>query len=95
MPQTNPFENECPSSELLTSAHPISSYEMAVLSTLFNQEDGDKVNELANQWGYQEEFLYSVWAAIHANIIGHEPLLVQEPGARSRERKFRGSGSPE
>lgn len=92
MPQTNPFENECSAAELLIAEPSISSYEMAVLSTLFNQEDGDKVNELANQWGYQKEFLYSVWSAIHANIIG----LHQEPGTRSQESgKAQGSGLPE
>ncbi|MCL6433216.1 MAG: hypothetical protein K6T90_03210 [Leptolyngbyaceae cyanobacterium HOT.MB2.61] len=42
---------------------------MAVLSTLFEQEDSHKVTELAAQWGYQQDFLYSVWKEIHADIM--------------------------
>lgn len=43
----------------------MSSYEIAVLSTLFDQEDSGKVVDLADQWGYGEEFLQSVWRKIH------------------------------
>lgn len=44
----------------------ITSYEMAVLSTLFEQGDSVKVAELAKQWGYQSEFLHAIWKEIHA-----------------------------
>ncbi len=43
----------------------ISNYEIAVLSTLFEADDSDKISDLAKQWGYQQEFLESVWQEIH------------------------------
>ncbi len=46
----------------------ISNYEIAVLSTLFEQNDCDKVGDLAKQWGYQQEYLTSVWQEIHPNV---------------------------
>jgi hypothetical protein len=45
---------------------PITSYELAVLATLFEQCDCDKVLDLARQWGYSQEFLQQVWQQIHA-----------------------------
>ncbi|WP_421657219.1 hypothetical protein [Leptothermofonsia sp. ETS-13] len=69
MNQSNPVAQENSGSKSPIPEDLISSYEMAVLSTLFEQEDSHKVTELAEQWGYQQEFLYSVWKEIHANIM--------------------------
>jgi hypothetical protein len=69
MQKSNPVEQGTFKSELPAPEMPLSNYEMAVLSTLFDQEDSSKVNDLAKQWGYQQEFLRSVWKEIHANII--------------------------
>ncbi len=48
----------------------ISNYEIAVLSTLFEADDSDKIGDLAKQWGYQKEFLKSVWQEIHQSARG-------------------------
>jgi hypothetical protein len=51
----------------------ISSYEIAVLSTLFEEDDSNKIGDLAKQWGYQQEFLQSIWKEIHGDVIGEPP----------------------
>lgn len=58
----------------------ITVYERAVLATLFHANDADKVLELARQWGYQQEFLQSVWSDIH-----HNSFEAEEPSLQSRD----------
>lgn len=48
----------------------LSSYEMAVLATLLDQEDANKVMDLAAHWGYQKEFLHSIWQQLHSHTPG-------------------------
>jgi hypothetical protein len=69
MHQSNPVSQENSGPKAPIPEDLISNYEMAVLSTLFEQEDSHKVTELAAQWGYQQDFLYSVWKEIHADIM--------------------------
>ncbi len=53
----------------------ISSYEMAVLSTLFDQDDSGKVIALARQWGYGQDFLQSVWRELHTPLLNQDSRL--------------------
>jgi len=43
----------------------LAGYEMAVLSTLFDQSDCHKLPVLAEQWGYQQDVLQSIWVRLH------------------------------
>lgn len=61
----NSFNGKYLHSKLSTSPPALSDYQMAVLSTLFEQEDAEKLIDLARQWGYQPEVLHSVWAKFH------------------------------
>lgn len=66
MNSSNSVKQESLGSDKLNPEMLITSYEMAVLSTLFEQGDSVKVAELAKQWGYQSEFLHAIWKEIHA-----------------------------
>jgi hypothetical protein len=52
----------------------LSDYQMAVLSTLFDQKDSGKVIDLAKQWGYEQDSLCSVWSAMHAGMFSQETI---------------------
>lgn len=47
----------------------LTDYQVAVLSTLFDQKDSGKVIDLAKHWGYQQELLCSVWNEMHAEAF--------------------------
>jgi hypothetical protein len=48
----------------------LSTYQVAVLSTLFDQNDDRKLIALAEQWGCEQERLQVVWQTMHRNLIG-------------------------
>ncbi len=54
------------------SFNDLSPYEIAVLATLLDQEDANKVMDLAAHWGYQKEFLHSIWQQLHSQIPGEQ-----------------------
>jgi len=65
--------NSAPQAEhksAITDAAKLTAYEIAVLSTLFEPRDADKVLQLATQWGYQQDFLRAVWHTIHRKRLG-------------------------
>lgn len=68
MHSSNSVKWETSGSEKLIPEMLITNYEMAVLSTLFEQADSGKVTDLAQQWGYQQDFLHAVWQQIHARM---------------------------
>ena len=48
---------------------PFTSYEMAVLSTLFEEGDLEKLALLAQQWGYHQEALSQIWRELHSDRL--------------------------
>lgn len=54
----------------------LTDYQVAVLSTLFDQQDSGKVIDLAQQWGYQQELLHSVWNEMHAEVFNEDEKAI-------------------
>lgn len=54
-------EQDCPQTVQL------SNYQLAVLSTLFLEEDCTKLEVLAQQWECSPEDLYAIWHEMHGS----------------------------
>lgn len=57
----------------------ISNYQLAVLATLFEEADRGKVQVLAQQWGYQQELLNTIWSELHGRPLNeNEPIYSEK-----------------
>ncbi|MBD2101248.1 hypothetical protein [Leptolyngbya sp. FACHB-261] len=66
MPYQTSFKSNPESIELSSSSQSLSTYQLAILSALYEPKDLPKVRLLAHEWGYSQEKLCSIWQKLHA-----------------------------
>lgn len=65
MTQFDTLRNDAGHAMADCSCEALTDYQLAVLSTLYEPNDSQKVDELAQHWGYQQDHLRSYWTDLH------------------------------